>query len=236
MQTRSKTRARAAAAKAARNKNQAESAMRVWQQWRGLQSKQRNKDRNKAARAIQKHWRQALVSVPGAGKVRKVHRSRVVYHDGKAHNARVLNNIIQPPNAPYQNNYWPGTANLMNENNKARVWGRATKAVNRNLHGTGPAAQRRTEYLFRKLLAAEKAVQQEQFAPFRRAGWRYELFAVSAWNNWWNQSKDKLVYIPVQTRWSDRSLKAVLSRYFKRRVFSIEYDPSRGLDRIELSD
>ena len=150
--------------------------------------------RNQAARVIQKHWRGGLVNVPNVG---KVHQSRVVRHEGKVYNARRLFAS------------WPGT---MNDATMARV-------VQRGRSWPTRIQQHRVEHLVSKMRSAVNARRRGKFEPYRAAGWRLKTFVVLRKKR--TGPILKYVTAPVQTRWSERSLRAAMSGFLNMRVLNV---------------
>lgn len=188
----------------------ANAALRILHQWREQRQTQ-------AARVIQKHWRQSLVKVHSG---KKVHRSRIVPHNGRVYNARAidvsLNHWFEDPNHP---NHWPGTKNAMNFYDKLLV-----------LHRGSPwrrddrADERKMDEFVRKLEAATSASKKGNFEPFRRAGWRFTTFTFEK-----NGMTKRTMRIPVQRRWSERTTASVLRRLTKLPVYELR---DYGTDRV----
>lgn len=192
--------------------------MRVWRQWRDV-------PRERAARVIQKHWRAALVDVPGAG---KVHRSRVVRHKGVKYNARPLSKSL--PAVPGWNNdmfrhVWPGTTNELTNDNKRRVTTRGDRMRNvngRNVRRSRPnnaVVQRKLDYHSRRMNDAMNANKKGKFGPYDNAGWTMDTFRLVRMRHV-VQDGDiveiprvlRTVRLPTQIRWDKRMLMAVLGK------------------------
>ena len=127
------------------------SALRVVRNWDAVR-------RKRAAEAIQKYWKAALVEVEGPqGNRKRVHRSRVVPHAGKRLNARDIN---------WWNEQWPN-GSYMIPTNQSAVHERAKSRA------TWVTRAKKYRYLLQRQARAQAAWEKSPnaFAPFKRAGW-----------------------------------------------------------------